>query len=339
MTRDLTNSNVDRQNILNNNFALKEIEKMAEPKGVFFEGSCRLTKEMVASFFDVDIRTISRYIKKNDKELADNGYEILRGKRLKDFIQNLKATFGKDMNVPAKITVLGIFNFRAFLNLGMLLVESNNAKVLRQAILDVVIDTINYRTGGSTKYINQRDEEFLNAFLQEEDYRKQFIDALRDYVDMDKLKYPLYTDKIYHSIFREKASEYRAVLKLHEHEKERETFYSEILILIASYECGLATEIEKNAKDLNRKLNNWETDKIFSFFEGLPHWKPLLISARTKMASRDLVFRDAVHLQLQEYIRPINKDEYDRFIGEKSKELSERLIEAQSALQRLKERD
>ena len=54
----------------------------------------------------------------------------------------------------------------------MLLTESETARVLRQTILDIVIDTINKRTGGGTKYINQRDEEFLQASFAEENYRK-----------------------------------------------------------------------------------------------------------------------------------------------------------------------
>ena len=40
----------------------------------------------------------------------------------------------------------------------MLLVESENARVLRQMILDIVIDVVNQKTGGATKYINQRIE-------------------------------------------------------------------------------------------------------------------------------------------------------------------------------------
>ena len=82
----------------------------------------------------------------------------------------------------------------------MLLVESENAKVLRQIMLDIVIDFVNQRTGGSTKYINQRDRDFISAFLQEENYRREFTDALRDYVSMRNSKYAIYTDKIYQSI-------------------------------------------------------------------------------------------------------------------------------------------
>lgn len=52
----------------------------------------------------------------------------------------------------AKAPQLGVFNFRSFLNLGMLLTESEKAKALRSKILDIVIDTLNEKLGGSTKY-------------------------------------------------------------------------------------------------------------------------------------------------------------------------------------------
>ena len=60
--------------------------------------------------------------------------------------------------------------------------------------------------------------------------------------------------------------------------------------------------------------------------------------ARVKMASRDLAFRDALHLQLEQYIAPLQASEFERFLGEKSKELAERLEEAQDVLKRLKDR-
>lgn len=46
---------------------------------------------------------------------------------------------------------------------------------------------------------NKRDSGFLGAFLQEDNYRREFTDALRDYVDMGNAKYGIYTDKIYQS--------------------------------------------------------------------------------------------------------------------------------------------
>ena len=84
-------------------------------------------------------------------------------------------------NISNQTPQIALFDFKAFLNITMLLVESENAKVLRQIMLDIVIDFVNQRTGGSTKYINQRDRDFISAFLQEENYRREFTDALRDY--------------------------------------------------------------------------------------------------------------------------------------------------------------
>ena len=57
------------------------------------------------------------------------------------------------------------------------------------------------------------------------------------------------------------------------------------------------------------------------------------------MASRDLCFRDALHKNLEEYIGAVPKEDFDRFLGEKSMELDVRLEEYKDALKRLKERE
>ncbi len=310
-------------------------------KGIEFNGKVVLLKEQVAAFFEVTLRTIENYLASNENELHQNGYEVLRGKSLKEFKlaipkQDVPETdFGNILKTPQ----LGILDFRAFLNLAMLIAESEKARVLRQVILDIVIDTINQKTGGGTKYINQRDEEFLTSWFEEENYRKQFTGALKRDVSMGTAKYAIYTNKIYISIFRENAQEYRRILKLHEKDKVRDTFYSEILDLIAAYEAGLAEEITLKAQALNRQLSAFEIDAIFSAFEKKAHWKPLVQKARNKMASRDLAFRDAFHHQLTEYISPLKADEFEKFIGEKSMELEQRLLEAKDVMKRLKERE
>lgn len=216
MAKDLTSSKVDRQNILNNDVALPEIQKAVNIKCIIWNDSLYLTKDMVATFFNVDVRTIERYISKNTEELESNGYAVLKGKKLQEFLEVYESTFATDINVGRKIRALSVFDFRAFLNIAMLLAESETAAELRRIMLDIVIDTINQKSGGGTKYINQRDQDFIGAFLQEENYRREFTDALRDFVDMGNAKYGLYTDKIYQSIFKEKAKEYRQVLKLSE---------------------------------------------------------------------------------------------------------------------------
>lgn len=339
MSKDLTNSAIDRQNILNNPYAIAEIEKAAGIQGIPFEGKTVLLKEQVAAFFEVTPRTIDNYIERNAEELRRNGYEVLRGNRLKEFKLLVKAQFANETDFVTKTTMLGIFDFRAFLNLAMLVSESERAKLLRQAILDIVIDTINQRTGGGTKYINQRDEDFLQSAFIEENYRKQFTDALRDCVDMGNFKYAIYTDKIYVSIFREKAQEYRKILRLSDRDKVRDTLYAEVLDIIASYECGFADQLQQESTLKGRKLNNWEVDVLFKRFESQAHWKPLIEKARNKMASRDLAFRDALHLQLQEYITPVQREDFERFLGDRSKDLMERLEEAKDVMKRLKERE
>ena len=343
MSKDLTKSDIDRQNILNNPYAVEEIKKATNLQGIAFQGKLTLLKEQVADFFEVTSRTIDNYISKHESELKQNGYEILRGKSLQEYKIALKEQFVDETDFIGKslhnINALGIFDFRAFLNLAMLITESERARLLRQAILDIVIDTINKKTGGGTKYINQRDEDFIISYFKEENYRKEFTDALRDYVDMGNFKYPAYTNKIYVSIFKENAQEYRKILRLQESVKVRDTFYSEILDLISAYEYGFAKVLEDAFNRVGRKLSSWEVDELFAEFESQAHWKPLVEKARSKMASRDLAFRDALHIQLKDYLAPIDSAEFERFLGEKSRELIERLEESKEVLKRLKERE
>jgi hypothetical protein len=339
MNKDLTNSSVVRQNILNNKVALQEVQKAVGIKGVLFEQEFRFTKAQIALFFEVTERTIDNYLEKHEKELAQNGYEVLKGKRLTDYKLVHKGTFGNETDFVTKTTVLGVFNFRAFLNIAMLLTSSDKARELRSAILDIVIDTINKRTGGNTKYINQRDEDFVGNLLKGEDYRLEFTDALRDYVDMGQFKYIVYTDKVYKSIFKENAKEYRKILKLEIKENVRHTMYSEVLDLISSYETGFADLLKTEFEKLERKLSSAETDALFKQFESQKLWEPLREKARVKMASRDMCFRDAIHENLKEYIGAVSSEDFEKFLGEKSMELEERLDEYKDALKRLKERD
>jgi hypothetical protein len=336
MAKDLTNSKIDRQNILNNEVALIEIQKKGNFKAVFWENKFMFTKDMVSVFFEVEPRTVDRYLNEYSDELRQNGYEVLRGKRLRDFLTTMS---GNDINVVTKINLLGVFDFKAFLNLAMLLAESEKARILRQMMLDIVIDLINQKTGGSTKYINQRDKDFISASLQEENYRRQFTDALKLYVVDDRFKYAHFTDMIYVSIFKEKAKEYKEILDLKASDKVRDTFYSEILDIIAAYECGLTDELKSEHEKIGRPLTRSEVETLFSKFEKLALWKPLINRGRVKMASRDFALRDAFHYQLSAYIQPLDQDEYEKFLGVAGDELEKLMEENRSVLQRLKERE
>jgi hypothetical protein len=83
MSKDLTTSSTDRQNVLNNPYALAEIEKAAGIQGIPFEGKSVVLKEQVAAFFEVTVRTIENYLEEFTDELAKNGYEVVKGNRLK----------------------------------------------------------------------------------------------------------------------------------------------------------------------------------------------------------------------------------------------------------------
>ena len=83
--KDLTNTAISRQNILNNKFALAEIQKVVGIKGVLFENEIKFLMRQVADFFGVTERTIKGCIAQNKEELSKNGYEVLTGNRLIDF--------------------------------------------------------------------------------------------------------------------------------------------------------------------------------------------------------------------------------------------------------------
>ena len=312
--QDLTNSNIERQNILNNRYALEKIKNYIGLPAILFEGEYWLTKQMIADFFEIDISTIDRYLEKHAEELKHNGYVLIRGTKLK----NIKLEFAPVINVGSKTTQLGLFNFRSFLNLSMLLVESDKARMLRSKMLDIVIDTINQKTGGNTKYINQRDTDYLTSALKEPQYRKLFTDALNQYVDMGNYKYAAYTDKVYDAIFKEKAKEYKEILKLKDNENLRETLYAEVLDLISSFEAGLTHELKLKSEIVNSKLLPTEANQVFADFFAHPQHSPLIDKARIKMSSRDVHFRDALHHKLQEYIHSVSANDFERFIGTQS---------------------
>ncbi len=111
--KDLTNSIIERQNILNNQYALERIQEYIGLPGMLFEGEYRFTTKMVADFYEIEERTVKRYLEKYETELKYNGYILSRGNMLKEF----KLQFGHVINVPTKTTVLGLFNIRSLLKL------------------------------------------------------------------------------------------------------------------------------------------------------------------------------------------------------------------------------
>jgi hypothetical protein len=331
---DLTKSAIDRQNVLNNMFAIEKVQSYLGLAGMLFRNEYKFAIQQVAEFYVIDRTTITRYLNLFADELKHNGYEVLKGAKLKEF----KTQFGHLLNEGAKAPQLGVFNFRSFLNLGMLLTESEKAKALRSKMLDIVIDTLNNKIGGSAKYVNQRDEDFFSAILREPHYRKRFTSALNRYVDMGNGKYAYFTDKIYQSIFKENAKEYKLILQLEDHENPRDTMYAEVLKIISSFETGLAHEMQVKSDSLNRKLTTDEMESLLTSFANHPLYQPLIDDACMKMASRDYGFRNILHKSLINYLKSVPHDEFERFLGDKSKSLEERIEENKDVFIRLKDR-
>ena len=361
MSKDLTNSSLNRKNILNNNIAIQGVYEELGFYGIKFDGKYRFTKQQIAHYFDVDIRTIDRILENNKTELEISGYELYTGSKLKsykeqvfDFVKNAKDKKDvHDINVVnilqlneseldslSKTPQLTIFTYKAFLNIGMLLIGSEKAQKLRTAILDIVIDVLNKKLGGKTKYINQREEEFLPSVIREYNYRKEFTNSLDFYIVENKFKYSQLTDKIYKSIFKENAKEYRKILNLNSKESVRSTMYSEVLDLISAYENGFANYLKNKSEKLNKKLSLSETHLIFSEFEQIMEAfvSPLQEKARSLMASRDLVFRDALHEKLKDYVNEVSSEDFNKFLGKKSMEFEKRLEENKEVFKRLKDR-
>ena len=132
MTVNLTDSAIDRQNILNNPDFLDNIQKFLGITGMLYDGEYRFTTAQIADFYEVNIKTIRRYIEASEKELTHNGYCVLKGKKLKEFkdafghliYADIEDDFDKDIDVPiktestdkqnlSKIRRIGVFNFRA----------------------------------------------------------------------------------------------------------------------------------------------------------------------------------------------------------------------------------
>ena len=332
--KDLTVSNIERQNVLNNRFAIDEIQKHLELTGMLFEGEYRFTKKMVAEYYGVEERTIERYLTKYSDELSANGYVLCKGKSLK----NLKLQFAPVINVGSKTTQIGLFNFRAFLNLGMLLTESEKAKSLRSMILDFVIATIHEKTGGGTKFINRRDINYIPVAITEENYRKNLTSAISQYVQGHPTnKYAQVTDLIYQAVFKENAREYRKILRLDSKDSVRHTLYAEVLLVISSFENGVGAAIREKAQIKNAPITLEEVEEIVVQLSESPMQQPYLADARSKMASRDLSFRDAYHENIAEYLRAVTPDEFERFIGDQSIDFDRILESNKDVLKRLKQ--
>lgn len=333
MAKDLTTSEISRQNILNNPLALPRIREALEIKPLEYNGVLYVTKQMAADFYEVDKRTIDNCLADHEDELRNNGYKIWKGKELSE----LKLHFAHEKDFATKTTQLGLFDFRSFLNVGMLLTTSDKAKQVRSLMLDIVIAVINEKTGGGTKYINRRDRNYVTSAIQEENYHRKLTDAIKDYVDGHKAyKYSTIMDMIYKAVFCEKAKEYKKLLELSEKDNLRRTLYAEVLVSVSAFENHVAETIKAKTKEMG-PVTVEEVGEIIKDLSATPFVKPILEDARTKMASRDFALRDVYHNNIAEYLKAVSPEEYEKFIGSQSVDFDHLLDENREVLDRLKQ--
>ena len=288
---------------------------------------------MAADFYGVDLRSITNCLNAHEEELKKNGYRVIKGKELKEF----KLLYVKENDFPNKMPQLGLFDFRSFLNIGMLLTTSEKAKQVRSLMLDIVISVINEKTGGGTKYINRRDRNYVVSAIQEENYHKKLTDAIRDYVVGHKVfKYSTIMDMIYRAVFCEKAKEYKKLLALSEKDSLRRTLYAEVLVSVSAFENHVAETIVAKAKE-GGTMTVEEVGQAIRELAVLPFVKPILEDARTKMASRDFALRDVYHNNIAAYLKAVSPEEYEKFIGSQSVDFDHLLDENKGVLDRLKQ--
>ncbi|MFE7535258.1 hypothetical protein ACFU67_13410 [Streptomyces rhizosphaericola] len=89
------------------------------------------TVEIVASYFDSSVDAVEKLVQRNRKELAENGYTVLRGAQYRDFAaDNLSAANPKSRTVA-------LFTRRSILNVAQLLTESDVARLVRTYLLNL----------------------------------------------------------------------------------------------------------------------------------------------------------------------------------------------------------
>jgi hypothetical protein len=108
MAKDLTSSPRDRQNILNNPYALEKIEEHLGLGGTYYEGELLFTKQQLVEIFAISESTIEKYLASHSDELRANGYKVLRGQKLREFKASMDVSVTDYGN---KTPTLGVFTY------------------------------------------------------------------------------------------------------------------------------------------------------------------------------------------------------------------------------------
>jgi len=332
---ELPDSAIERQNILNDRAVVEKVQQSLHFAGVLFEGEYRYTKKMIADFYEVDVHSVDRYLEKYGGELKGNGYLVCEGR----LWEMMKSQFGHSIDETTETVMPGLFDFRSMLNLGMLLTESEKARWVRSLVLDIVLDSINSRTGGGSKYLNRREVRYLLAAVTEENHREKIMSAICACVSGHRtLKYAQVVDLIYKAVFCEKAREYREILRLGLKDRGKSALCAEVLSLVSSFEDSVAEAIRRQYADSgNRLLSLDDVRLLIEETADSPMQKPFIADARSKMASLYSCCGNDARGNTDEGWRAATPDGGGRFIGDTSVAFDAILENHKDVLKRLKQ--
>lgn len=179
-------------------------------------------------------------------------------------------------------------------------VESDFKKVMKIAMPD-------------PKIINQLANKFSETRSETKDYRKDFTDCIKNFVAVKN--YGTYTDMLYNFLFLEKAKEYRKLLDLAKKDFTRNYMYEEILLIIGSFETGLAGEIEKEFKKIGKVLTQKEFVNKFNDFASQKNWLVYQKRARSVMSTYDEELRNIKHPKLIDYKKEFSQEDIQKLLG------------------------
>ena len=376
MVKNLTNSYRDRQKILNNPYVLQKIEQHFNFDELFwdriiYKDNSVFTKQQLSCLFDdVSLDIIDICIASNEKELKDNGYELLKDEVLEKFLLSSSPRRIKFNTRPVDpsnycgVEMLELFTFKAWLNIIMLLSESKKAEFVRSRILDIVIDTVAEKESGRVKYIDRRIYYcFPDVYLQPVICPKHFTDAIKKYLNLDDIKiseldatykfisFSCYYNKFYKLVFGKKYSNYKNFIAyntssifINKAEREREAsfnslltgdklrnnLYSEVLKAIVRIEKGIAKEMELIFREKDRKITCEELDEIVVNLESNSDFKPFIEEARTNMSWIKLPFNEALSKKLEAHHESVAETDLDKFVAAKNKSFKEKISEPET---------
>jgi phage anti-repressor protein len=179
-------------------------------------------------------------------------------------------------------------------------VEGDFKKVMQVATID-------------PKFINQLSNQFFETREETKEFRKDFTDCIKDFVAVKN--YGTYTDMFYNFLFLERAKEYRRLLSLAKNDFTRNFMYEEIIFIIGAFETGLAGEIEKEFKRLDRMLTQKEFEKIFKDFYSTRNWLVYQKRARNIMATYDEELRRIKHPKLIDYRKEFSQEDIQKLLS------------------------